>query len=332
MRKLHFCLILAVSLVLLWWKAMPGSQSQPFDSKKSQQELEIMKGILRTTLDFAAKELQGASSDDKRATFDFGGFSNISAFYLYGQGAVFAIPTSSLRHSFNFHWEGLKGSLEGLQGSVAALAGPQEINIDLGDLDAKVQEEVERAHEEVDRVQEEIARAQEKMELDREREGEANLPNLAAAPAPPAPAAPQAPPAPAAPPASPKRARPATPRAGLTPEKRERLQKRLAEAQEKVKKRQEELERNRAKFREQLAELKVYLIEALANHGDSLSVVKPNEYINLIMTEEGGDSFFSGESRGRREIISVQKSAITEYKAGRINLEAFKQKVLDYNN
>ena len=327
MRKLHFCLVLVASLLLLWWKATPGSQSQLFDSKKSQQELEIMKGILRTTLDFAAKELQGISSDDKRARFEVGGFSNISAFYLYGQGAVFAIPTSSLRHSFNFHWEGLKGSLDGLQGSIAALAGPQDINIDLGNLDAQIQDEVEHAHEEVERAQEEVERAQEQME--RAREGEVNSPSPAIAPAP---AAPKALPAPAAPPASPKRPRPAIPRAGLTTEKREQLQKRLAEAQEKVKKRQEELERNRAKFREQLAELKVYLIEALANHGDSLSVVKPNEYINLIITEEGGDSFFTGESRGRREIISVQKSAIAEYKAGRMNLEAFKQKVLDYNN
>jgi chaperonin cofactor prefoldin len=330
MRKLHICSVVVASLLLLWWKATPGSQSQLFDSKKSQQELEIMKGILRTTLDFAAKELQGISSDDKRARFELGGFSNISAFYLYGQGAVFAIPTSGLRHSFNFQWEGLKGSLQGLQGSIAALAGPQDINIDLGNLDTQIQDEVEHAHEEVERAQEEVERAQEEME--RARELEANAPNAAIAPAPPAPQAPPAPAAKPVPPASPKPARPVTPRAGLTPEKREQLQKRLAEAQERVKKRQEELERNRAKFREQLAELKVYLIEALANHGDSLSVVKPNEYINLIITEEGGDSFFSGESRARREIISVQKSVISEYKAGRINLEAFKQKVLDYSN
>jgi len=328
MRKVHVCLVLSVSLLLLSWRAAPGSQTQLFDSKKSQQELEIMKGILRTTLDFAAKELQGSSTDEKPVRFDFGGFSNISAFYLYGQGAVFAVPTSSLRHSFNFRWEGMKGSLAGLQGSIAALAGP--IPIDLGDPDAQIQDEVERADQEVERASEELERVRGEMERSRGRE--VNAPNLAPVPPPAAPGAPQAPPAPAAPPASPKRARPATPRAELTPERREQLRKRLAEAQEKVKKRREELERGQAKFREQLAEVKVYLIEALANHGDSLSMVKPNEYINLIMGEEGGDSFFSGESRGRREIISVQKSVITEYKTGRINLEAFKQKVLDYNN
>jgi hypothetical protein len=78
MRKWHVCLALGLSL-LLWRQAVPSSQTQLFDSKKSQQELEIMKGILRTTLDFAAKELQGTGSDDKRGRFDFGGFSNISA-------------------------------------------------------------------------------------------------------------------------------------------------------------------------------------------------------------------------------------------------------------
>jgi hypothetical protein len=325
MRKWHVCLALGLTL-LLWWQAVPSSQTQLFDSKKSQQELEIMKGILRTTLDFAAKELQGTGSDDKRGRFDFGGFSNISTFYLYGQGAVFSIPTSSLRHSFNFHWEGLKGSLDGLQSSFAALAGPPDVHIDLGDLNAQIQDEVERAHEQVERAREEVERAQEEIDRAREREQEGNAPNPAPPPAPAAPTAPQKP----APPASPKRAR--APRAELTPERREQLRKRLAEAQEKVKKRQEELEQSQAKFREQLAEIKVYLIEALANHGDSLSVVRPNEYVNLILAEDGGEGYFAGGSRGQREVISVQKSVITDYKAGRINLEAFKQKVLDYKN
>jgi hypothetical protein len=324
MSKLHFCLILAVSLVLLWWNAAPGSQSQLFDSKRSQQELEIMKGILRTTLDFAAKELVGSGSDDKKTRFEFGGFQNISAFYLYGQGAVFAIPTSSLRHSLNVHLEGLKAlDLGGEHGSIAALAGPQKINIDPLDLEIMVQEEMERAQEEVERAREEVERLQESGQ-------EANAPNVAVAPVPAAPAEPQAPPAPAAPPAKPKP--PRAPKAGLSPEKREQLRKRLAEAQEKVKQRQEELERSRAKLREQLAEIKVYLIEALANHGDTLSVVKPNEYINLVMMGDSGEFFLSGEPGSRREIISVQKSVITDYKAGRINLEAFKQKVLDYSN
>src|SRR5262249_4114253 len=162
--KWHVGLVLGVSLLLLWWQTAPSSQAQLFDLKKSEQELEIMKGILRTTLDFAAKELRGTNDDEKRGKFDFGGFSNITAFYLYGQGAVFAIPTSSLRHSFNFHWNGLKG-LEGLQGSIAALAGPPDVHIDLGNVDAQVEEELERAHEEVDRAREEVERAQE--EIDR---------------------------------------------------------------------------------------------------------------------------------------------------------------------
>jgi hypothetical protein len=36
--------------------------------------------------------------------------------------------------------------------------------------------------------------------------------------------------------------------------------------------------------------------------------------------------------RGQREIISVQKSTITDYKAGRLTLDGFKAKVLVYSN
>jgi len=328
MRKSHLCLVFGFILLLLSWKTVPGGQTQLFDSKRSQQELEIMKGILRTTLDFATKELQGASGEEGHARFDFGGFSNISAFYLYGQGAVFSIPTSSLRHGFNFHWQGLQGSLDGLQGSIAALSSPAYF----GALDAQVQDEVARVQEEVERAREEVERAQEEIDRAKERERDANAPAIDPVPAPAAPPTPQAPPAPGQPQAKSKQSRSVAPTSGVSPGRKEQLRKQLAEAQEKVKKRQEELERSRAQFREQLSEIKGYLIEALANHGDSLGVVRPNEYVNLVILEDGEDGLFSNAAGGKREVISVQKSVITDYKAGRITLEAFKQKVLDYSN
>jgi len=330
MRKSHVCVVTVFVLLLLSWDAAPGGQTQLFDAKKLQQELEIMKGILRTTLDFATKELQAGGSEDRHARFDFGGFSNISAFYLYGQGAVFSIPTSSLRHGFNFHWQGLQGALDGLQGSIAALAGPQDIHIDVGNLNEQIQDELARAHDEVERAREEVERAQE--EIDQAREKERDAPTINPVPVPAAPPAPQAPPAPGAPQAKSKQPRIVAPTSGLTPERKEQLRKQLALAQERVKKRQEELERSRAKFREQLGEIKGYLIEALANHGDSLGVVRPNEYVNLVIMEDGEEGLFPNASGGRREVISVQKSVIADYKAGRITLEAFKQKVLDYVN
>jgi hypothetical protein len=112
------------------------------------------------------------------------------------------------------------------------------------------------------------------------------------------------------------------------------MRKRLADAQEKVKRRRADLETRRQKLLQSLSEIKVYLIEALANHGDSLTFLKPNEYINIILTTDEGFPVFSdgGESRALREVISVQKTAVSDYKAGRVTLDAFKQKVLQYSN
>ena len=112
------------------------------------------------------------------------------------------------------------------------------------------------------------------------------------------------------------------------------MRRRLADAQEKVKKRREEFEAQRQKLLQSLSEIKVYLIEALANHGDSLTFLKPNEYINIILTTDEGFPIFpdEGESRALREVVSVQKSVVSDYKGGRLNLDAFKQKVLQYSN
>jgi hypothetical protein len=134
-------------------------------------------------------------------------------------------------------------------------------------------------------------------------------------------------PSPAAPPDA--AAAPNPPQAPQAIRSQEELRKKLADAQERVVKRREELAAKRAKFLEQLAQIKVYLIEAIANHGDSLTHVKPNEYITIIITTDEGD-FFS--QRSQREVISVQKSAVMDYKTGKLTLDAFKQKVVNYNN
>src|SRR5512134_581024 len=106
MKRNHL-VIVAVVCVMLWsLNSFQGaSQIQPFDLKKCQQELEIMKGILRTTLGFASQELAAGLKSDKvetraaakRFTFGRPGDFSIGAFYLAGQGAVFTIPTSSVR-------------------------------------------------------------------------------------------------------------------------------------------------------------------------------------------------------------------------------------------
>ena len=105
MKRNYFVIVAVIGVVLLSLNGSQGAQVQPFDLRKCQQELEVMKGILRTTLGFASQELASSFKSDKvetktvpkRLVFGRGGEFNIGAFYLAGQGAVFTIPTSSVR-------------------------------------------------------------------------------------------------------------------------------------------------------------------------------------------------------------------------------------------
>jgi hypothetical protein len=319
MKKRHF-VIIGVVCVMLWSLTnFQSAQVQPFDLKKCQQELEIMKGILRTTLGFASQELAtGLKSDKveraKRFVFGRSGDFNIGAFYLVGQGAVFTIPTSSVRDmmrarkgpmalaiadsDFRFNWNG------GFEDEMAQLENQ------LNELNAQLQDSF----------------------------GLDELPALAAVPAPPSPPAPAAPAvSPAAPAPAPKPPQPAQAKEGRegATAREKQLRQKLAEMQEKVKQRGAEEDARQAKFRESLSQLKVFLIEAMANHGDSLTVVKPTEYVNLVIVDEGNRWFGFGDDSGdraQREVLSVQKSAITDYKTGKLSMEAFKQKVLNYVN
>jgi len=112
--------------------------------------------------------------------------------------------------------------------------------------------------------------------------------------------------------------------------KDEELRKKVAEAQERVKKSREETEANQTKFLAALEQIKVHLIEAIANHGDSITTVKPNEYISLIIMTDDMELRTEGGQRNRQQIVSVQKSLITDYKAGKLPLEDFIQKALQY--
>ncbi len=288
MKKLFFiCLMLALNLGLVAWTLAQGPRSDLFDQKKVEQEMEIMKGILATTLDFATRELLGGEKGDHSPHAEFigqWGISGVSAFYLYGQGATFMIPTSSLRLS-----------RRGGETLIAAyeLAEPLVLHED-------AMKDYQQALESAAELQRDLAE---------ERAEVAALKAQAAAPAP--------------------RPEPKV----KTKQSPEEIRKKIAEAQEKVKKRREEAEQRHQKFMEVLAQVKVHLVEALANHGDSLTFVKPNEYINLVLSTDEGAFLLGGQRRGsNREIISIQKSVVSDYKAGRVTLEGLRQKVLQYSN
>src|SRR5687767_7661951 len=102
MKKQYVASLLLAGLAFIPWATSQSVRSDLYDLKKSQQELEIMRGILSTTLSFVAKELRGKSATTRSGEefFHMSRVSNIESFYLYGQGAVFIIPASSLRPLF----------------------------------------------------------------------------------------------------------------------------------------------------------------------------------------------------------------------------------------
>ncbi len=84
--------------------------------------------------------------------------------------------------------------------------------------------------------------------------------------------------------------------------------------------------------------LKKHLVEALANHGDSMTILGEDEYLNLIIEPDSssGWGWQEGVLLGGRDsaavskTLTVRKSWITDYKAGRLTMGQFKQKVLEY--
>ena len=312
MRKGHLILVIFVSLALLGLGSLHGSQTFLFDTKKCQRELEVMKGILQTTLEFVAKEFSGDDAGVKRGRFEWGPMlsssDSITTFYLAGQGAVFTIPASAVRGPHRYG-DRLKVAF-----------GPE--SFDMGDFHfamADLQAEMGDLNEQLEALGE---------QLGPEIVAKVQAANAHAVPAvPPAPPQPPNPPVPPPPPSQYRSEKDIK----KVPGKEADLQKKLSDLQDKVKKRQEEIDSRKAKFRENLGQVKSVLIEALASHGDSLTTVKNNEYINLVFVDEGG-GWLTDDPAGKREVISVQKSTIADYKAGKLTLEAFKQKVLDYFN
>jgi hypothetical protein len=274
MKKRIAGILVILSLGVFSWAQ---GAKDPFDAKKSQEELEIMKGILSTTLSFVTQNPQRQASSVWRP-------SNIRAFYLSGQGAVFIIQTSSLRSTFS------------------------PFSSDFG---YELSQQISEAAKELSLQATEMGLRAAASGIGQGVGGGigGGKGGGTASPLSPSTSAPPSPP----------------------PIDREELRKKVEEYQAKAKKNREEAENRREKLLQSLAEAKVYLIEALANYGDSLATVKPDEYINLVLTTDGfdGGSGFGGQ-RTRHDIISAQKSWITDYKAGRLSLDNFKQKVLQY--
>ena len=263
---------------------MELAQTQLFDQERSRQEIETMRGILRTSLDYALKKNPQESEDSRFG--DLTGFarsSRVSGVYLYGQGALFGVSLA---------WPSADGF-----GSLAALAdmapspppappappAPPSLNED----------DVAEARQQAEAAKADIAAAvTQAKEQQKEAARQIN-----------------------------------------------ELMKQSAKVQKKMGEWKKQNAEAHAKLQTQMASAKTALVETLAKYGDSLSVVKPQEYITIVISGEGSPWFSDEFSVARpvtadrnQQIVSVQKSVVTDYKAGRISLDEFKKRVLLYTN
>ena len=78
-------------------------------------------------------------------------------------------------------------------------------------------------------------------------------------------------------------------------------------------------------LRQAIAGVRESLVDTLAKYGDSLTSIKPDEYINLVF--QTSPTSLSASGRGT-ETITVRKSWITDYKAGKMTLDEFRKKAL----
>ncbi|MDX1388215.1 MAG: hypothetical protein R3344_03445, partial [Acidobacteriota bacterium] len=85
MSKHTIWMIAALAIALGATALTARGETPDFDLKESQQEIEVMKGILRTTMTFASDDLEGVLADNDWER------SAIDGYYLVGQGAVFMI-------------------------------------------------------------------------------------------------------------------------------------------------------------------------------------------------------------------------------------------------
>jgi hypothetical protein len=273
-----------------------GAQ-EDFDAKKIREEKEILRGILSTRLNYLSQK-PGMSANNY--------FPNISSFYLPGEGMVFV---------FSIH--------KNLITTVSPFAGASSNSS--SDLSRKLlslnnelvarTRELMRAREQLSESNssdklfplsnELVARAKESMRGRGQLSGNTStqdLPKLQVLPA--------------------TSSTPAT----TSAENISKLEKAIEELKEKIKATNQEMENGNAfNLTKLFDELRPLIVETIANYGDSLTTVKPDEHISFAINTES-------TMPNTRFVISARKSWVDDYKAGRLTLEAFKQKVIQYDN
>jgi hypothetical protein len=279
-----------------------------FDEAKVRKEIEVMKSILATSLSFSSQEMEklttsGWGREYRRALREWSGGlrPRVEGLYLYGQGTVFTIHVPRLS-------QGGFDRIEALDAELAELEELDWVNADL--LEAR------------------IALMESQLQLAQESLGPAGTGAYA-----PMPESVPLPPVPPEPPTAGERDE------RLPREERERREARAEDAKHRVREVREELQAARAEVQATQEDIEAYrrrlkndLIEALARHGDSLTHVKPDEYVNFVLVESWHPVYDweGGPQEGHALILSVQMSDILAHARGQLTFEQFAAQVLDY--
>jgi len=115
----------------------------------------------------------------------------------------------------------------------------------------------------------------------------------------------------------------------------EKQKARMQQLQEQAKKRRAEMEERRKELIGRLGQVTADLKDALARYGDSLSIVKPEESVTIILSDDRGSRWMrwgDNESSGSIcHVLTVRKSLVTDLKSGKITREEFDRRVVDYS-
>lgn len=288
-------------LCLTIFSALIGfSAGQPnIDPVQGEKELEVMKSVISTSLSLAKKSLREEESSESRLgryrRFDSDFDADvIEGYYLHGQGVVFTIPYPCLSGRFSGNWE-------------------NDINIRLDEIMEEELVDNEFLEQEVELMLNEV-------ELQRQELGLPNKPH-------PAPAPPKAPGAPEAP-GSPEPA-PGPEAAKHSAEAMKNLEKQVSKIKVRLREVKEQTEEQKEKTAKEREAIKKELIDVVSVHGGSLTQVKDNEFINLILKDSC--EFFSWDGSGdNRTVLSIKKSDLSAYRSGQLTMEQLKSRFVEY--
>ena len=278
--------------------ALPAqSETTPFDPAGLRQELEIMEGILHTTLKYALEESDSGPRAFSRRT---------ESFYLYGQGAVFVVNLP-FRRSRDIVRE-VARQKRGIARQERELS---RIKNALG--------ETEDPNILILKAQQQVLTTLASIEAD------------AASDAPP-PTAPTWEPLPPAPPTAPtwEPLPPAPPVAFVeqAPEQvLEPLKERLQSLQNRLQVQQRQMEEHNAEIEKKMVDVEKALLEALSRHGGSFRSLSEGEFVTLILNQ--GEKWL-GRSPSQARVLVVPKSALMAFAADRIGWDDLLHQVVSY--